>query len=181
MHHAVLVREGECARNVPQDVHRVAKREGAFLRQAVAERAPFHQRHGIVGQVSSSSGGEQRNDVRLLQRGDHPDLALEPFQAEAFDQLGCEDLHHDLSSEPRFVGHEHAGHAAAAQLPLECVRVAQCSLEARPDVARIFRQGHAVFYHVHLQTATVGGLAVPCRRVRSARRGQDGAADGSLM
>jgi hypothetical protein len=59
----------------------------------------------------------------VLERRGEPDLALEPLGAHARGQLGRQDFHHHLPSEPHFLGEEHAAHAATAQLALDAVRV----------------------------------------------------------
>src|SRR5690606_14535854 len=67
------------------------------------------------------AGREQRNYVRVLQAGGDADLALEPCDAYHRPELGREHLEHDGPSEGDLLGHEHAAHAAAAQLPVDAV------------------------------------------------------------
>ena len=73
--------------------------------------------------------GEHGNDVRLLQRRRHSNLALEPLGADAGGELRREDFDDDLAAEADFVGDEDARHPAAAELALERVGSAQRRLE----------------------------------------------------
>lgn len=71
----------------------------------------------------------QRDDVRLLERGDNPDLALEAIGVDVAGQLGGEHLDDHLPSEPDFFGHEVAGHPAAAELAADHIARSQSGLE----------------------------------------------------
>ena len=72
---------------------------------------------------------EHRDDVRLLQRRRHADLALEALGADSGGELRREDFDDDFAAEPDFVGDEDARHAAAAELALEGVGSTQRRLE----------------------------------------------------
>ncbi len=100
-------------------------------RETRAQRLALDERHRVEGQAVRVAGGEHRDDVRLLQRGDRPDLALEPLGAEPLREVGREHLHDDLALEPLLLGDEDAAHAAAAELALEAVGVAERLLELR--------------------------------------------------
>jgi hypothetical protein len=77
---------------------------------------------------------EHRNDVRLLQRGDGADLALEAFRAEALRKVGRKDFDNDLPLEPLLFGHEHSAHAAAAEFALQAIGVTEGVLELVPQL-----------------------------------------------
>ena len=73
----------------------------------------------------------------MLQPGGEPDLALEALGPERGGQLGVEHLEGDRAVVLDVVREEDRGHAAAAELALERVAVAQAFLELRAQV------GHA--------------------------------------
>ena len=66
--------------------------------------------------------------------GDRPDLALEPFGAQPLRQIRREHLHDDLALESQLLGDEDAAHAAAAELALQAVGVAEGFLELGPQL-----------------------------------------------
>jgi hypothetical protein len=59
---------------------------------------------------------------------------VEPLAIDAGGEVRRQDLHDDLPPETRIMGHEHAGHAAAAQLTLEPVALAKAGLHAVPQL-----------------------------------------------
>jgi len=95
---------------------------GEDLEGAVGEAADDVVVRRIAGRALRS-GGEQWDDVGMLQRGGEPDLTLEPLGAHPRGQLGREHFHHHLPAEPYFLGEEDATHAAAAELTLDTVGV----------------------------------------------------------
>ena len=103
-------------------------------REARAQRLALDERHRVERQAVRVARREHRNDVRLLQRGDRPDLALEALDADALRELGRQHLDDDLPLEPRLFGDEDAAHAAAAELALEAVGVAEGVLELVPQL-----------------------------------------------
>ena len=62
-----------------------------------AERLALDERHRVEGQPVGVARREHRDDVRLLQRGDRADLALEALRAEPERQIGRQHLHDDLA------------------------------------------------------------------------------------
>ena len=81
MHDAALVRVAECLRHVLQNADDFGDRERA-AREARAQRLAFDERHRVERQSVRVAGGQDRDDVRLLKRGDRLDLALEPLGAQ---------------------------------------------------------------------------------------------------
>ena len=65
----------------------------------------------------------------MLEPGGEPDLALEPLRAERRGQLRMQDLEGDGAVVPNVPGEVDRGHAAAPELALEAVAVAQGGLE----------------------------------------------------
>src|SRR5947207_122398 len=112
---------GERVTDVMQDAHRLADRERALVRYPGAQRLARDVRHDVVEQVALGSGGEQRDDVGMLQLGRELDLALESFSAHARRQLGRQHLHHHATAEADLLGEEDAAHAAAAELTFDAV------------------------------------------------------------
>ena len=81
VHDAALVRVRQRLRDVVQDADDFGDRERS-AREPRAQRFAFDERHRVEGQPVRVARGEHRNDVRLLQRGDGADLALEALGAE---------------------------------------------------------------------------------------------------
>jgi hypothetical protein len=53
------------------------------------------------------TGGQDGDDVGLLQGSRDPDLTAKPIDQDLASHLGRQDLDDDLPTERRFVGHEH--------------------------------------------------------------------------
>ena len=136
MHDAVLVRIGQCARDLAQHAHRVTHRQFAMAREPHAQRLALHERHREVRQPLGLARRVQRHDVRMLQPRGEQDLALEAFERHLRRGLGREDLDHDLAAEGGLFGHEHARHATAAEFALDGVAAAQGRLELVAQVGR---------------------------------------------
>ena len=123
MHDALVVRVGERVAHVAQDPHRLADRQLPLVGDPLPQRLALDVRHDVVEQVALRSGGEQRDDVGMLQLRGEADLTLEPLHVHPRCHLGREHLHHHLAAEPHFLGEEDSAHAAAAELALEAVSV----------------------------------------------------------
>jgi hypothetical protein len=72
-------------------------------------------------------------DVGVLEPGGEPDLALEPLGTERLGQIGMEDLERDRPVVPHVVGEIDRRHAAAPQLAVQHVPVAQGVGQGRGD------------------------------------------------
>ena len=125
---AALVRVGERLRHVAQDADDFADGERA-VGEARAQRFAVDERHRVEGESVRIARGQHRDDVRVLQRRDRLDLALEALDADPLRQFGRQHLDDDPPLEPQFLGDEHARHAAAAEFALERVAAAQRRLE----------------------------------------------------
>ena len=124
------IREG--AGNVGQDVGRSRHRQLALAGQPGPERLARDERHGVVEMAGGLAGGEQRNDVRMVQRGRDVDLEAEAVGAHPAGQLGGENFDHDLAPERLLGRHEHARHTAAAELALDGVGAAEGGFQIVP-------------------------------------------------
>ena len=140
MHDAALVRVGERLGDVAQDVDRGGDRHGP-VREPRAQRLPLDERHRVVRQPVDVAGGDDGDDVRLLERRGELDLALEPLGRDRRGELGGEHLHDDLSAEPVLGGDEDARHPAAAELALDRVGAAERVLDALPEIHVHRRRG----------------------------------------
>src|SRR5262245_46436395 len=72
--------------------------------------------------------------MRMLQLRGEEDFALEAVHADAVRQAWSEDLNHDAPIDGMFAREVGAGHATAAEFPLERVAAGQRLLEARSEV-----------------------------------------------
>ena len=72
--------------------------------------------------------------MRVAELGGELNLPAEPIHAHARGQLREEHLHHDLPAERGLLRQEDPAHAAAPQLALEPVGLAQGLLELVPEI-----------------------------------------------
>ncbi len=129
MDHVLPMRIGQRVEHLLEDPHRVPHRQLALAGQLGAERLALDERHDVVEEVALGPGGEQRDDVRVLQLGRELDLAVEPLDVDARAHLGRQHLDHHAPAELDLLRQEHAAHAAAAQFLVEAVGAAQGGLE----------------------------------------------------
>ncbi len=102
-----------------------------------AERLTADERHGVVGQPVAVAGGEEGNDVGVLQTRGDAQFALEPFHRDALSQLRREHLHDDFSAQPNVPREKDSGHATAAQLPVQRIAGAERRLESSAEVRNV--------------------------------------------
>ena len=121
MDDASLMRVGERSGDIAKEAHALTDWQDAVAGKPVAEGSSLDERHRVVGVPRGPTGGEQRNDVRLLQRGRELDLALEAFRVDPLGQLGVQYLDDDRTPESALVSEEHTGHSSAAELAVEGV------------------------------------------------------------
>ncbi len=133
MHDAAGVGVGQRLGDVAQDGQDVIDGEAVTI-EPVAERFAFHERHGEPGQAVDVTGGEQRDDIGLLQRGRQQDLPLEALRIQPLHQLGVEHLDDHPAGEPHFVGHEDARHPPATELALDEEGGTETGLQLGPEV-----------------------------------------------
>jgi hypothetical protein len=75
------------------------------LRDQPQERLALHVSHGEEAQPVGLFDGVDRDDVRVVERGERPRLALEPLQTlGALGELSWKQLEGDLASQPRVLG-----------------------------------------------------------------------------
>ena len=125
----VPVGVGQGVDYLAQDPYGLGHRQLAFPRELHPERLARDERHDVVQQIARGAGGEEGDDVGMLQAGRELDLAFEPLDVHRGAHLGRQELDDDLAAEAGFLGEEHAAHAAAAQLLQDAVLVADRSLK----------------------------------------------------
>ena len=86
----VRVRQG--LRDFAQDGDHGGGRERAFALDPRAQGLALDERHHVVHDVAGAAGGEERDDVGVLQSGGDLDLAPEPLDADVGGRLGREHL-----------------------------------------------------------------------------------------
>jgi len=123
--HAVAVGFGERIGDVAEDPHRVADGQLARLGQLVAKGEAVDVGHDVEEQPIGGARVVQRQDVGVLQRGRHLDLAEEALFAERGGELLAQDLHGDLAVVLEVVREIDRGHAPRAELALDAVAVGQ--------------------------------------------------------
>ena len=123
MHDSLRVRIRERARDVSQDVCGFPTGERPAAEPS-AQRLAAHERHGVVGQAAGCDARrEERNDVRLLERGREPDLAREAIGRQSLEQVGTHHLDDNLPAQRRLRRDENAAHPAAAEFAVEKIGV----------------------------------------------------------
>ena len=101
-----------------------------FAVQLGAERLAVDERHHVVEEAVGGAGVEERQDVRVLQRGGGLDFHHEPLGADDGGQLRLQDLERHLAVVLEVLGQVHGGHAALAELPLDQIAISEGGDEA---------------------------------------------------
>ena len=134
MHHALPVREVERQRRLACETDGVGDRELPLAGQPVAQGLAFDVRHGEPEMPGGLARVEYGQDVRVLEAGGQLDLAQEPFGSERCGELRVEHLERYRPVVLQVLRQVDSRHAAAAELALERVPLAQRRLERGPDV-----------------------------------------------
>jgi len=134
VHDATLVRVLERLGDVTSDADDFRDGEALARNEVRAEGLALDERHGVERQPAGLTDREHRDDVRLLERGRHLDLALEPVRGNTDGELWRQDLHDHLAAQPRLLGCKHPRHSAASELALEGVGRAKCRLQLRAQI-----------------------------------------------
>ena len=134
VHDALAVRVAQRVRHLAGDLQRVLQRQLTLAPEPIPEGLALHVGHRVPELAGRFTGIEHRQDVRVLQAGGGPDLALEALRTERGSQLGMQHLQRDRAVVPEIVGEIHRGHATPPQLALEPVPVGQAALELLTEV-----------------------------------------------
>src|SRR5437763_8749397 len=121
---AFPMRKSEGLGDVAQQRDRFGYRQLA-VSEPGAQRFTVYERHYIVGQTLDVTGGEQRNDMRMLKLGHEGYLASEAADRNGAGQLGGQDFDDDPTSKRRILGDEDARHSGAGELTLDRVGAAE--------------------------------------------------------
>jgi hypothetical protein len=105
--------------HVVQHPHDRADREALPPRDRRAHRLSLDVGHRVPQRSVGLAGGEQRDDVRMLQPRRELDLAPEALAVDAGGEVGREHLHHHRPPERTLLGQVHAAHPPARQLAPE--------------------------------------------------------------
>src|SRR5262245_8851833 len=100
MDNAGRMRRRESVRDLAQYANRLGRGELAIVPQAIAERLALHVWHRVERQAQTAlefdeSRIVQRENVRMLEIRDGPDLSLEPLAVGDASELGVADLECD--------------------------------------------------------------------------------------
>ena len=106
----------------------------SHLAHARAKRFSADERHRVVRDAVGNSCGQNRDDVRMLERSGDSDFPREPLTAYLGRYIRPQHFHDYLAPESLFAGEEYARHASAAELALYSVGVTECSLKAIAEV-----------------------------------------------
>ena len=139
VHDPLGVGVGQRPRDIAQDADRLGHGETYARGKPRPEGLAAHERHRVVGQASRLAGGENRDDVRLLQPCGELYLAREALGAQALRQPGSDHLDHHLAAERGLVGDKHPRHPPTAELAFEGVGRPEGALELVAEVGH--RQG----------------------------------------
>ena len=115
----------EGVRDLERDLDRILDGKLPFADQPVAQGLALDERHHIVEQAVGFTGIDEPEDVRMLELGSEPDLALEAIAPHGDRQLGMKDLDGNLAAVTDVLRQEDGRHASAAKLSLDLVPVSQ--------------------------------------------------------
>src|SRR5256714_9185901 len=119
----------ECVGNLARDSHSLGDRQAALALEPLAQRFSLYVGHGVEQQTIRFAGIEQRQDVRMGQPRRNADLLQEPFVPQRCRELGSQHLQRDESLIPEVPGEVDEGHPTATNFPLDCVAIAEGSLQ----------------------------------------------------
>jgi hypothetical protein len=110
MHHPIPVGIRQGVGHLPNDANRLGHRQLTLALQLGPQGFAGDEGHDVIEEIAGRAGGQQGNDVRVLQSGREPDLPLEPLGVHPCPHLGRQDLDDHLAREPRLLGEEDAAH-----------------------------------------------------------------------
>ena len=135
------VRVPERVHHVAQDAHGLGDGQLTFPHELGAERFALDVRHCVIQQVARGTCGEQRHDVRVLERGRELDFAAEPLGVDARGEIGGQHLDHYSAAERRLDRQKNAAHATPAQLALDPVGVTEGGLQSGDQLGQTDARG----------------------------------------
>ena len=115
MQDAALVRRTDRVGEWNRDPEQSVERHPAFRDQLV-QRLPVHELHRQEGCLAGLIDRVQRDDVRVVERGDGARFALETLAAGG-GHTGRQDFERYLTAERQILGEIHLAHAPAPKEP----------------------------------------------------------------
>jgi hypothetical protein len=132
VHDAARVSVRERVGHLAQHAHRLAERQGAAAREALAQRAALHVGRDVVEAPRRHPRVEQRQDVRVAEPGGDSDLVEEASRGRgAGADVGAQHLEGDVAPVANVARLVHDAHAAASQLATEGVAAGERRGEGR--------------------------------------------------
>src|SRR5918994_1634365 len=125
MDYSLLMSVGERVGRLAGDPERLGDWQTELAEKTLPQGLPFHERHDIVQKAIRRARVEQRQNVRVLEMGDDPDLTEESLGTQRGGELGAEDFERDLAIVAQVAGEVDGGHAALSQLTLELITISQ--------------------------------------------------------
>src|SRR5882724_8293436 len=119
MDYALAVGVCQGVNHVAKDAHGVADRQLPFPSEPLTERLAFHERHGVIEEVVRRPGGEERNDVGMLEARGELDFPVKPLGIDFCGEVGWQDLQEHAPAEVAFFCYEDTTHPATPELALE--------------------------------------------------------------
>ena len=113
------------------DPHRVVDPELGFPVEPGAEGFALDVRHDVIEEPAGLPAVEEREDMRVLQRGGGLDLHHKPLGAEDRGELRLEDLEGDVAVVLEIAGQIDGGHAAPTELALDPISIGQSGGDRR--------------------------------------------------
>jgi hypothetical protein len=113
VNNALVVRDFESVGNLASYTHCFVLGERIPALDAIRQTLSFHERHHVEGEPVQLPGVDQRQDVRVLETCDEPDLLEESLRTRARRDRGHEHLDRDRTSVLEILGRIHDGHPAA--------------------------------------------------------------------
>ncbi len=141
---ALLVRHGQRVGHVADDAHRFRDGEFPLARQLGAERFALDEGHDVEEEVALAPGGQEGDDVRMLQAGGESHLTLEALDAHGGGGLRGEDLHDHLALDLHLFGEEDATHPAPAELAQDPVAGANRVLHLALEISQAVHPGKGI-------------------------------------
>ncbi len=123
--HALFMGVVQCVRNLGSQGRHLRGGKGAIALDPVSEGACGDERHRVPEPARRSAGVEEREDVRMLQRGRDVDLALEALQPHRRPELIVQHLERHRAVVSQVAGEPDRRGRAPAQRVLERVAVGQ--------------------------------------------------------
>jgi hypothetical protein len=136
VHHTLAVGVAERVRHLAGDLQRLVQRQLRLPVQPIPQGLPLHVRHHIEEQPTGLARIMQRQDVRVGETRDGPDLLLEPIGTYRGGELGSQHLECNLAVVAHVVRQIHRGHASRTQRSFDAVAVGEDFLQTLETVGQ---------------------------------------------